>query len=118
MVFDGQTIPFVLMPHFVSPGQSRRVRSAVACLSRVLGRFCDAYPGDAALREELALSDFEDDLVRIDPGYPNPVRSAAWTRSCRATRSGSSSSTRTRPPASGIPTCSTRGCARRLTCRA
>jgi hypothetical protein len=74
VVFDGQTIPFVLMPHFVSPGQIRRVRSAVACLSRVLGRFCDAYPGDAALREELALSDFEDDLIRIDPGYPNPVR--------------------------------------------
>ena len=29
MVFAGQTIPFVLMPHFVSPGQVRRVKHAV-----------------------------------------------------------------------------------------
>ena len=30
VVFDGHTIPFVLMPHFVSPGQVRRVRRASA----------------------------------------------------------------------------------------
>ena len=33
VVFAGSTIPFVLMPHFVSPGQLRRVQRAVACLS-------------------------------------------------------------------------------------
>src|SRR5918994_3999267 len=74
VVFDGHTIPFVLMPHFVSPGQVRRVRRAVECLSAVLNRFCDAYPEDARLREELALPDFEDALVRLDPGYPRPLR--------------------------------------------
>ena len=74
MVFGGETIPFVLMPHFISPGQLRRVRHAVVTLSRVLDRFCDAYPTDAALREELAVPDFEDDLIRIDPGYPRPMR--------------------------------------------
>src|ERR671919_62218 len=46
VVFDGRTIPFVLMPHFVSPGQVRRVRRAVETLCRVLDRFCDAYPDD------------------------------------------------------------------------
>jgi hypothetical protein len=30
VVFDGHTIPFVLMPHFVSPRQIRHVRHAVA----------------------------------------------------------------------------------------
>ncbi len=74
VVFGGHTIPFVLMPHFVSPGQIRHVRGAVACLSRVLARFCDAYGEDARLRQELALSDFEDDLIRIDPGFPNAAR--------------------------------------------
>jgi glutathionylspermidine synthase len=74
VVFDGHTIPFVLMPHFVSPGQIRHVRHVVGCLSHVLDRFCDAYPEDARLREELALSDFEDDLIRIEPGYPQPLR--------------------------------------------
>src|SRR5438876_10347837 len=74
VVFGGHTIPFVLMPHFVSPGQIRHVRGAVGCLSRVLARFCDAYPEDGRLREELALSDLEDDLIRIDPGFPNPLR--------------------------------------------
>jgi glutathionylspermidine synthase len=74
VVFNGATIPFVLMPHFISPGQLRRVRHSVDCLSRVLDRFCDAYPQDAALRDELAVSPEEDSLIRIDPGYPRPMR--------------------------------------------
>jgi glutathionylspermidine synthase len=74
VVFAGETIPFVLMPHFISPGQLREVRHAVSRLSRVLDRFCDAYPQDAALRDELALSAEEDSLIRIDPGYPRAMR--------------------------------------------
>ncbi len=74
VVFAGQTIPFVLMPHFVSPGQLRRVRRAVGVLSRVLNRFCDAYLEDERLREELAVPDEEDALIRLDPGYPGPMR--------------------------------------------
>ncbi|HKH23083.1 MAG TPA: glutathionylspermidine synthase family protein, partial [Solirubrobacterales bacterium] len=74
VVFDGHTIPFVLMPHFVSPGQVRRVRRAVESLCSVLDRFCEAYPGDDRLQEELALPTFEDSLVRVDPGYPHPLR--------------------------------------------
>ena len=54
VVYAGTPIPFVLMPHFVSPGQIRRIRHAVGCLSRVLDRFCDAYPDDSRLRDELA----------------------------------------------------------------
>jgi glutathionylspermidine synthase len=74
VVFNGSTIPFVLMPHFISPGQVKRVRHAVTALCRVLDRFCEAYPHDAALREELALPDVEDALVRVEPGYPRPMR--------------------------------------------
>jgi glutathionylspermidine synthase-like protein len=74
VVFDGHTIPFVLMPHFVSPGQVRRVRRAVESLCSVLDRFCEAYPGDDRLQEELALPTFEDSLVRVAPGYPRPLR--------------------------------------------
>jgi hypothetical protein len=62
------------MPHFISPGQLRRVRHAVGVLSCVLDRFCDAYPHDAALRDELAVSPQEDSLIRIEPGYPRPMR--------------------------------------------
>jgi Glutathionylspermidine synthase preATP-grasp len=74
VVFNDATIPFVLMPHFISPGQLRRVRHSVERLSRVLDRFCDAYPHDAALRDELAVSPEEDSLIRIEPGYPRPMR--------------------------------------------
>jgi glutathionylspermidine synthase len=74
VVFAGHTIPFVLMPHFVSPGQLRRVRHAVDCLSGVLDRFCDAYADDERLREELAVPAREDALIRLDPGYPRPLR--------------------------------------------
>jgi glutathionylspermidine synthase len=62
------------MPHFVSPGQLRRVKHSVDQLSKVLDRFCDAYPHDAALRDELAVSPEEDSLIRIEPGYPRPMR--------------------------------------------
>jgi glutathionylspermidine synthase len=62
------------MPHFVSPGQLRRVRRAVACLCQVLDRFCDAYADDARLREELALPGAEDALIRLDPGYSRPLK--------------------------------------------
>ena len=74
VVFNGATIPFVLMPHFVSPGQLRRVKRSVDHLCRVLDRFCDAYTQDATLRDELALSPEEDSLIRIEPGYPRPMR--------------------------------------------
>src|SRR3954453_11922797 len=43
-IFAGATIPFVLMPPFISPGPLSRVRHAVHRLSKVLDRFCDAYP--------------------------------------------------------------------------
>ena len=74
VVFDGHTIPFVLMPHFVSPRQVRHVRRAVESLCAVLNRFCEAYPDDERLQEELALPTFEDSLVRVSPGYPGPLR--------------------------------------------
>jgi glutathionylspermidine synthase len=74
VVFAGHTIPFVLMPHFVSPGQLRRVKRAVACLSMVLDRFCDAYATDERLREELAVPAREDALIRLDPGYSRPLK--------------------------------------------
>jgi Glutathionylspermidine synthase preATP-grasp len=74
VVFAGRTIPFVLMPHFVSPGQLGRVRRAVDCLSGVLDRFCDAYAEDERLRDELALPAREDALIRLDPGYQRPLR--------------------------------------------
>lgn len=74
VVFAGSTIPFVLMPHFVSPGQLRRVKQAVACLSLVLDRFCDAYADDETLREELAVPPAEDALIRLDPGFSRPLR--------------------------------------------
>jgi glutathionylspermidine synthase len=74
VVFAGNTIPFVLMPHFVSPGQLRRVQRAVACLSLVLDRFCDAYAHDERLREELAVPPAEDALIRLDPGFSRPLK--------------------------------------------
>jgi hypothetical protein len=74
VVFAGNTIPFVLMPHFVSPGQLRRVRRAVEALSAVLDRFCEAYCTDERLREELDLPAREDELIRLDPGFPRPLR--------------------------------------------
>jgi Glutathionylspermidine synthase preATP-grasp len=73
-VYGERTIPFVIMPHFISPGQLRLLSRAVASISPVLDRFCDAYPHDPRLREELQLPPHEDALMRIDPGFPQPIR--------------------------------------------
>ena len=73
-VYGGQTIPFVIMPHFISPGQLRLLSRAVASISPVLDRFCDAYVNEPHLREELALTPDEDALMRIDPGFPRTIR--------------------------------------------
>jgi glutathionylspermidine synthase len=73
-VYGERTIPFVIMPHFISPGQLRLLSRAVAAMSPLLDRFCEAYPRDALLREELQLPPHEDALMRIDPGYPQPIR--------------------------------------------
>jgi hypothetical protein len=72
--YGDETIPFVLMPHFISPGQVRVLQGAVQLLMPVLDRFCAAYADDAELRNELALPEAEDELARMDPGYPQPVR--------------------------------------------
>ena len=74
VVYAQRTIPFVLMPHFVSPGQVRHIRRAVEALSRVLDRFCDAYVEDDRLRVELDIPDREDTLIRVDPGFGEPMR--------------------------------------------
>jgi hypothetical protein len=71
---SGRTIPFVLMPYFISPAQARLVERVVAILTPLLDRFCDAYCEDGRVREELALPKAEDALVRIDPHFPHPVR--------------------------------------------
>jgi glutathionylspermidine synthase len=73
-VYGERTIPFVIMPHFISPGQLRRLRRAVAAISPLLDRFCDAYCENAQLRDELQLTPREDALMRIDPGFPQPIR--------------------------------------------
>jgi hypothetical protein len=72
--YAGETIPFVLMPHFISPGQVRVLQRAVHTLVPVLDRFCAAYAQDAELRAELALPEAEDALARIEAGFPQPVR--------------------------------------------
>jgi glutathionylspermidine synthase len=73
-VYGDRTIPFVIMPHFISPGQLRRLTRAVAAISPLLDRFCEAYCENALLRHELQLSPREDALMRIDPGFPQPIR--------------------------------------------
>ena len=50
------------------------MRRAVACLSQVLDRFCDAYADDERLREELAVPPAEDALIRLDPGFSRPLK--------------------------------------------
>jgi hypothetical protein len=114
-LYGERTIPFVIMPHFISPGQLRRLSRAVASISPVLDRFCDAYCEDPRLREALRLAPQEDALVRIDPGFPNPIRVSRLDAFSTTTTSSSWSSTPTLRPEWRGRTCFTRRFAREST---
>ena len=99
------------------PRAGARIRARSRCLCAVLNRFCDAYPDDERLQEELGAATFEDSLVRVDPGTRAAAHLPARRLPRRRRRSSSSSSTPTRRPASATRTSFTRGCGRRSRCR-
>jgi tetratricopeptide (TPR) repeat protein len=73
-VLSGAPIPIALERLVLGRRQVAEIRRAGEVVLRVIARFCDAYPHDIRLREQLALPPWEDELVRVPHVYPNPVQ--------------------------------------------
>ena len=73
VLYGGQPIPFVLMPHFISPGQLRALQRAVQTIMPVLDRF-PARPTPTT-----------PPCARSWTCPPPRTSSRAWTRASRST---------------------------------
>ncbi|HEV2750531.1 MAG TPA: hypothetical protein VGV12_08420 [Gemmatimonadales bacterium] len=70
--FGDRPLCTALRPRFFSPDQYRYVRERCAVLLKAMGRLLSAALQDAALRSQFRLTDWEEDLVALDPGIPDP----------------------------------------------
>lgn len=62
----------VLRPRFLTPGQYKFLRDRVQALLPAFQAAYDRALADPAFRKQFRLRDWEDELLAIDPGYPDP----------------------------------------------
>ncbi|HEX5727564.1 MAG TPA: hypothetical protein VFX98_18980 [Longimicrobiaceae bacterium] len=72
MYFGDRALCTVLRPRFLTPEQYRWVRGRVQTLARAFGRAHERAVADDAFRARFHLLDWEEELVRHDPGFPSP----------------------------------------------
>lgn len=73
LVYAGRPVCRVLRPRFLTPHQYRFLHDRVRDLLPALRAVQDRALADPAFRRHLRLRDWEEDLLAIDPGYPDPA---------------------------------------------
>jgi hypothetical protein len=69
LIFGDRALCTVLRPRFISTDQLRLLENRVAALTRAFRKAGAAALSDAALRAQFRLTDWEESLVRDDPGF-------------------------------------------------
>jgi hypothetical protein len=69
LIFGGRRLSPYLRPHFVTEEDFARVRGVCETVWSAIQKVKDAAVKDAALLDELGLTEIERELVSIDPGY-------------------------------------------------
>ena len=72
LFFGDRALCTVLRPRFFTPEQYRFLRDRCAILLRAFDRVYQAAIGDAAVRRQFGLVDWEEDLMKVDPGFSDP----------------------------------------------
>ena len=72
LVFGGRALCTVLRPRFTSHGRHDWLQQRVRLLMRVFARTYDAAIASPEFRRQFMLADWEEVLVRDDPGVRNP----------------------------------------------
>jgi uncharacterized circularly permuted ATP-grasp superfamily protein len=72
LYFGDRPLCTVVRPRFMSPAQHRTLQSGVARIARAFARAHEAAMADAALRQQLGLEPWEEQLIAADPGFAEP----------------------------------------------
>ncbi len=72
VVFGERALCTVLRPRFLTPEHYRLLRQRLAILLRAFERAYRAALADEPLRREFGLAEWEETLIRDDPGFPDP----------------------------------------------
>ena len=72
LYFGDRPLTTVLRPRFLTPEQYRFLQSRVRLLMRAFRKAYGAALADETFRAQFGLSDWEEQLVKLDPGYPEP----------------------------------------------
>lgn len=72
VAFGSRPLCTALRPRFFSSDQYRFVRARGALMLSAMGRLLRAALQDQALRRQFRLTDWEEELVALDPGIPDP----------------------------------------------
>ncbi|MFH1538906.1 MAG: hypothetical protein ABIH66_08090 [bacterium] len=72
VMFDGRSVPTLLRPNFISPGQERLLRRVTGvvmdCLEKVIETYFESDTLRDALHDVIRLSGLEREMVSIEPG--------------------------------------------------
>lgn len=72
LFFGDRALCTVLRPRFLLPEQYRFLQARTALLLAALARAFEAGLADAAARRQFRLADWEESLIGVDPGFPEP----------------------------------------------
>ncbi len=76
LFFGERPLSTVLRPRFLAPEQYRTLQTAIRALMPALHKAHEAALQDADFRYQFRLSEWEEELVHIDPGFPAPSPTA------------------------------------------
>lgn len=72
LFFGERPLSTVLRPRFIHPGQYRALQVAIRAVMPAFQRMHRAAMTDAGFRAKFRLSDWEEELIRVDPGFEAP----------------------------------------------
>lgn len=72
LFFGERPLSNVLRPRFLTPDQYRFLQERVGIVLGALERVYEAAREDERFRRQLCLADWEEELIRDDPGFPEP----------------------------------------------
>ena len=76
LFFGDRPLCTVLRPRFLTPEQYRLLQTAIRAIMPAFGKAHRAALGDAKFRAQFRLSDWEEKLIQVDPGFPAPSPTA------------------------------------------
>jgi hypothetical protein len=72
LYFGDRPLASVLRPRFMAPEQYHQLEGRVRVVLRAFQKAYEAALADRGIRQQFGLTDWEEDLIQVDPGYREP----------------------------------------------